>query len=100
MRRHDGISINRYEAFSETALGKSGPCGAAIAQFIGLRCQVSGVRELRCEILKPRMKLPTFKPKIGHLNRPRARPRNRKRFKSIEDEHEDEDDYEATDDLI
>jgi hypothetical protein len=41
----------------------------------------------------------TFKPKIGHLNRPRPRPhpQNRKRFKSIEDEHEHEyeDEYEA-----
>jgi hypothetical protein len=31
----------------------------------------------------------SFKPEIGHL----IRPRNRKQFKSIEDEHEYEDDY-------
>ena len=37
-----------FYAFSYTAVGKSGPSGAAIAQFIGFRCQVSGVRELRC----------------------------------------------------
>ena len=33
--------------FPETALGKNGPIGAAIAQFIGFRFQVSGVREPR-----------------------------------------------------
>ncbi len=33
--------------------GKNGPCGAATAQLIGFRCQVSGFRELRCEILTP-----------------------------------------------
>jgi len=45
------------------------------------------------------MKLVMFKPKTGYLNRPRRRSRprtrNRKLFKSIEDEHE----YEATDEL-
>jgi hypothetical protein len=44
-----------------------------------------------------------FKPEIEHLIRPRRRtrprPRNRKQFKSIVDEHEDEDDYETTDEL-
>ena len=30
-----------------TTLGKSDLCGAAMAQFSGVRCQVSGVRELR-----------------------------------------------------
>jgi hypothetical protein len=29
-------------------LEKSGPGGAAKAQFLGFRCQVSGVREQRC----------------------------------------------------
>jgi hypothetical protein len=47
MCKHDVISMNRYYAFSETRLGKSGPIGAAMAQFLGFRCQVSGVRELR-----------------------------------------------------
>jgi hypothetical protein len=39
---------NRFYAFPKTALEKNGPCGAAMAKFIGFRCQVSGVRELRC----------------------------------------------------
>jgi hypothetical protein len=42
-----------YYDFSETALVKSGPCGTAIAQFIGFRFQVSGVREPRCLVLTP-----------------------------------------------
>jgi hypothetical protein len=33
------ISINRAYAFSETALGKSGLFGAAMAQFVGFRFQ-------------------------------------------------------------
>ena len=41
MCKHDVISINRNYAFSETALGNSGPSGAAIAQFLGFRFQVS-----------------------------------------------------------
>ena len=38
----------RLYAFSYTAFGKSGPDGAAMAQFIDFRCQVSGVRKPRC----------------------------------------------------
>jgi hypothetical protein len=53
MCKHDLISIIRYYAFPETVLGKSGSSGAAMAQFKGVRCQVSGVRELRCYILTP-----------------------------------------------
>jgi len=51
MCKHDVISINRYYASSETSLGKSGPCRAAMAQVRGFppeADQVSGVRELRC----------------------------------------------------
>ena len=54
--------IIRSQAFSDTALGKSGPCGVAVAQLIEIRfprlrvasdgivdrCQVSGVRKPRC----------------------------------------------------
>jgi hypothetical protein len=44
--------IGNY-VFSETALEKKGLWGAAMTQFIGFRCQVSGVREPRCHSLKP-----------------------------------------------
>jgi hypothetical protein len=37
MCKHDVISINRYYAFSEALLGKSCPCGAAMAQVRGFR---------------------------------------------------------------
>jgi hypothetical protein len=42
--------VNRIKIdyFPYPAFGKSSLSGAAIAQFIGFRCQVSGVRELRC----------------------------------------------------
>jgi hypothetical protein len=33
--KYDVISINRYYAFSETTLGKSGPCGAVVNAKIG-----------------------------------------------------------------
>ncbi|CAB1075507.1 hypothetical protein D1AOALGA4SA_3327 [Olavius algarvensis Delta 1 endosymbiont] len=36
------MKIPRYYAIFDTAIGKSGPSGAAIAQFIGFRFQVSG----------------------------------------------------------
>jgi hypothetical protein len=36
MCNHDVISLNRYEVFSETPLGKRRPDGAATAQFLGL----------------------------------------------------------------
>jgi len=41
MRKHDVISINRYYAFSETTLEKSGPFRAAstLIIYIGFRCQ-------------------------------------------------------------
>jgi hypothetical protein len=72
----------------------SGPVRAAMAQFFGIRFQVSAKRGA-----KSSYETFPFKPEKGHLIRPRrrtrARPRNRKQFKSIEDE----DDCEATDEL-
>ena len=43
----------RIYAFSETVLGKSGPCEAALAQFIEFRCQVSGFGCQETEVLNP-----------------------------------------------
>ena len=46
------IRIKAY-AFSYTALGKSGPDGAAMAQFVGFRFQVSGFGCQGVEVIDP-----------------------------------------------
>jgi hypothetical protein len=47
------MSTLRYYTFSRTRLGKSGPSGAAMAQFIEFRFQVSGFGCQGTEVLNP-----------------------------------------------
>jgi hypothetical protein len=53
------VILQEFMLFSETALGKSGPSGEAVALFMVVppeEDQVSGVGELRFYILKPYLK--------------------------------------------
>jgi len=45
--------MDRNSAFPETRLGKNGPSGVAMAQFIEFRCQVSGFGCQGTEVLNP-----------------------------------------------
>jgi hypothetical protein len=42
-----------YHGFRNDSRCIAGSPQTGVAKYLGFRCQVSGVRELRCQILKP-----------------------------------------------